>query len=307
MTEDRLFSFNVDAVNLIIGLCLGMRGLPRDIHDLGYAPRLIEAEFPVSDGEALVRPDVVIGSEPQAHTLLTECKSGVTFKEDQARRYGALTPRDLVQGADLPVPETALHDCLYLVTPSCVDAVDCQMAQAGHRFPIASLDRSSFRLARRHLSAVELDALLSEGIDISGCEVIPRSFLPFDVESSDWEVAQYAATGICSLMHSEREEFTVDELAQTICVSWQILGPDYRSNLRDKLRRVVNGLADTDLGGYFERKPKASASETAAWRVLRNPATATHDRRTTQWQTLFRRCNNAVQRLRGGQPQLPLE
>lgn len=296
-------SFSLRLLNAMIGLCEGIRGMPRVLKDLGYKVRGIEARFLLAN-ERWANPDLIVGSAQEGHTLLCEWKSGRNADLDQAERYARVTTRDLTEGAELPLRETRTHDCALFVQPEYGQDVDQALAQAGYSPPMIEADETEMVLTRRQLQPQRLDRAFRESVDISLC---PRHFVPFDRESEDWQIAHHVLNIICLLMHKRVPEFTVDDVAERAFPPWGVIEREYRGQLRDNIRRVVNELSDRDMSGYFERKPKRVRSDPATWVIVSNPADVTYDRRTVQWRALYRACQGAVTNMRGTRPRLPLE
>lgn len=88
-------NFNLTMINLWIGMCRGVAGLPRDLKELGYVDKSIELRFRNQDMET-VCPDLIIASDGLPHTLLFEFKSGANTEEDQLRRYSRVNQNDLM-------------------------------------------------------------------------------------------------------------------------------------------------------------------------------------------------------------------
>ncbi len=87
--------FNLKMLNLWIGLCRGVAGLPDALRKLGYEDKWIEYTFANQDIEK-VCPDLIVASEQLGHTILLEFKSGANTEPDQLRRYSRVTQENLV-------------------------------------------------------------------------------------------------------------------------------------------------------------------------------------------------------------------
>src|SRR5437660_1760886 len=91
-------NLNLALMNLFIGMCKGVAGLPRDLRNLGYGDKWIELRFVNAQGEQVV-PELVIASRQLHHTILFEWKSGANMEADQLRRYAGVTTEDLRERA----------------------------------------------------------------------------------------------------------------------------------------------------------------------------------------------------------------
>src|SRR5262245_33586821 len=106
-------SFNRRMVNLWIGLCRGVSGLPRDLFDLGYEDRWIDHKFQNQDRE-VVNPDLMVASRDEANTLVLEFKSGANTDDDQLRKYARIAQDDLVRGAFIERNAATSHDIVVV-------------------------------------------------------------------------------------------------------------------------------------------------------------------------------------------------
>ena len=109
-------NLNLALMNLFVGMCKGLAGLPRDFRNLQYVDKWIELRFANTDQEQ-VAPELIVSSRRLNHTILFEWKSGPNLEADQLRRYSRVTQDDLSERAALAIEETGSHD--VAVVPIC--------------------------------------------------------------------------------------------------------------------------------------------------------------------------------------------
>jgi hypothetical protein len=100
--------------NAVIGLAHPNPPWPRSLADAGY--RIARIEQPVGTRLGEVCVDLLLVAEERSAILAVECKEG-TVQADQARKYDAMEPLDVVQtgGVSVPDPTAAVLDVVYAV------------------------------------------------------------------------------------------------------------------------------------------------------------------------------------------------
>src|SRR5436190_7263890 len=100
--------------NAVIGLAHPNPPWPQPLADAGY--RIARIEQPVGTRLGEVTVDLLLVADERNAILATECKEG-TVQEDQARKYDAMEPLDVVQtgGVSLHDPTSAVLDVAYAV------------------------------------------------------------------------------------------------------------------------------------------------------------------------------------------------
>jgi len=81
-------------MNYIIGMCKKHENWITILRDLGYDPSIIEQRIRTSSGDTIT-PDLIVTSNKLIHSLVFECKGGMTVDPDQFERYETLTNDDL--------------------------------------------------------------------------------------------------------------------------------------------------------------------------------------------------------------------
>jgi len=128
-------NLNIALMNLFVGMCKGVAGLPRKFRELGYADKWIELRFANAEQEQ-VAPELIIASRQLGHTILFEWKSGQNTEADQLRRYARVTTADLRERAGLAVEETTSHDIAVIGRQEFADRFVSGIVQGGYTFPV---------------------------------------------------------------------------------------------------------------------------------------------------------------------------
>jgi len=289
--------FSLQMVNVWIGLCKGVAGLPRDVTLLGYQDKLIEWRFRTDTGE-LVCPDLIVASKEVGHCLLLEFKGGENASEDQLHRYAGVTRDALQQLAFLQPEETLTHDTVIVGAAEHGKRLKLAIVQSECAFPLVLAHSQSLRLAANSIGEARTDVIFRKGglrIDFS---TAPMSFVPFDSESEDWEVANAVAPVLLEFMCMRRPRIAVDEICEQVFVLvWGAMGEPAKDNARSKIRSVLLMLADEAFSEFIRC---GSSKHFEAVDVVKNPVDFRPDRRTAAFQKLQRSLAEFVESIRTG-------
>jgi hypothetical protein len=153
-------SFSRTMLNLWIGLCRGVAGLPRDLRERGYTDKWIDYKFPNQDLRS-VCPDLIIASERVRHTVLLEWKGGATTDADQFQRYSRVTGADLEQKAVIPVAAARQHDVAIVGEVANADALKATVG--AYPFPVVVRDEAGMVLSANAFKVADINALSPPG------------------------------------------------------------------------------------------------------------------------------------------------
>jgi hypothetical protein len=301
-------SLNLQLLNLFIGLCKGVVGLPQDFRRLHYQEQAIELRFSNSDGDAVV-PELIIASRAVHHTILFEWKSGANTDADQLRRYNGVTQQDLTQRVFLILDQCATHDVtvvgLYENRERLVQGID----NGGYRFPVLAVTDAGLEKIRNQFSAQETDAIFQPTLNIDW-ERLPMSFFPLDGESEDWEYAEQILPYILTQMERGDPRIVVIDLARQVIPFWDIADRNFRQRIRTKIVGVLDYAERHDFRQYIRRNRQYEGrGGSPAWDVIDNPLFDQPDKRLKIWRTMKRRQADLIAHFRGDeiQEELPLE
>ncbi len=284
-------------INAVFGFCVRMRGSwPRPLVPLGYVPCGVEWELKVLlDGrDRTVRPDFICASGKLHHALCIEAKSA-TVKEEQARKYLAVTSLSLLNSVALPQNTDArrlTHDVLYLASQANTEKVVLQLTGMGVALPVVGADEHVFTLVWGEVGQAQLQNLFTHGIQIDVTpDEWPTHFVPFNSRSSLGEIVP-TLSGALSRRIIAGGTFTLEELAADAVRHCHLCGKDEKKALREKIKSLVEDGRRKELKGYYDRV----ASE-PAWRTVRDRITPPN-----QTRTLTRSMVAFVQRVQRGSP-----
>ena len=237
MEETPLSStFSRTQLNLWIGLCKGVYGLPRDIYELGFEPICIDHRFRNSAGES-AHPDLIIESELKGHTLCLEFKSGGP-DEGQLLRNSHILPADLVRQAWVRPSAATSHDVVVVIFTTNSALHQQALSNGGYRFPLLGTQPDGLALIANRFRLDELSSVFIPLLRIDW-SVVPTSFVRIDGELGDWEIAETMGPAILARVISGQPRFGVAEICRDVSDMWSILGGPGQQSLRSRVRAVV--------------------------------------------------------------------
>ena len=203
-------SFSRTMLNLWIGMCRGVAGLPRDLFDLGYVDRWIDFRFRIATGE-IVHPDLIVASGPQRNSLLLEFKSGANVDEEQLRRDALVTPDDLVRAVYIERDAAETHDLVVLALADQIERITIGVDRSGVSLALLCQSADGIALVQGVFSVTDLTRLFSPSMRIPW-DRIPTGFVPVDGSSEDWEIAELVGVEMVARMQRREPSFNVEDL-----------------------------------------------------------------------------------------------
>lgn len=293
-------SFNLQMMNLFLGMCRGVAGLPRDLRRLGYSDKWIEFRFTNSLNQAVV-PELVIGSNILRHSLLIEWKSGANTDAEQLRRYAAVTGEDLRAKAMLTPEESQSHDTVLIGQSEFSERLVVAIDRDGHPFPVLIRNAEGLEPIRNRFRPDELDRVFRPRLMINW-ERIPTFLYPLDRDSEVWSFAELMIPKILEHMAQGAPRILLRDLAEAIVPCWAIVDRPHQQELEQKMLTVMNQACRRDFRAYLRRNRTAEGrTHTPTWDIVSNPLAETPDRRQKEWKTMRRRQESLVGFLRTGQ------
>ena len=174
-------NLNLALMNLFVGMCKGLAGLPRDFRNLQYVDKWIELRFANTDQEQ-VAPELIVSSRRLNHTILFEWKSGPNLEADQLRRYSRVTQDDLSERAALAIEETGSHDVAAIGLQEHAERLTMGLAQGHYTFPLLLVTDDGLAIHQNRFQPNETDAVFRPLLAINWGDV-PNHFFPVDVDS----------------------------------------------------------------------------------------------------------------------------
>ena len=178
MQMGNLFSnFNLQMLNLWIGLCRGEAGLPNDLRMLGYKDKWVELEFQNSQSHN-VEAELIISSDRVRHTVLFEWKEGANTDPDQLNRYAGINTNDLISKATLAPTAVVAHDVCILGLVEHKERLKMGITQGNHAFPLLVVYDDGVSLEYNHFAEQQLSNSFSPKLNINFSR-IPTQIVPF--------------------------------------------------------------------------------------------------------------------------------
>lgn len=292
-------NFNLQMMNLFLGMCRGVAGLPRDLRDLGYRDKWVEFKFANSRGEAVV-PELVIASGRLKHTMLLEWKSGQNTDGDQLRRYAGVTPEDLRTRALLTAEESHAHDVVLIGLAEYEDRLVIAIDRDHHPFPVLVRDAEGLVPVRNGFRVGEADGVFRPKllVDWGG---VPTFLYPLDVASETWEFAEMVIPKVLEQMAQGAPRILLKEVAQAVVPCWGVVDRQHQQELEKKMFGVMDCACRRDFRAFFRRnKTAGSRTHTPTWDVVSNPLAGAPDRRQREWRGMRKRQEALIDFLRTG-------
>ncbi len=290
-------NFNLTMLNLWIGMCRGVPGLPRELKNLGYSDKWIEYKFSNQDLET-VHPELIISSDKLGHTLLLEFKSGQNTDNDQLRRYARITKNDLIRNAYLPATASEKHDIGILGKDEYKDRLCIGIKEGGYSFPLLLTSQEGITLAYNNFHISELYRVFSPLLKINWSRLSSR-FVPLNSESELWELAEVVMPKVLHYMTERRPRVRIEDICQDICITWSMMGDPGRNEIRTKIREVLRQASASDFVQYLRWNKGADSLE-----IIVNPLDFGTDKRTAAYRKLRTIQNHLINKLKTGRTEM---
>ena len=298
-------NYNLFLLNTWIGLCRGVVGLPREIHSLGYREQWIELRFQNSE-DRTVRPEVILSSSLQYHTLLLEWKEGPNTDDDQLERYSFVTTQDLIQRVFIPPDDATNHDVCIIGLAEHEDRLRIGIRNGGYSFPLLLIEKDGFSLSMNQFTASEVTKVFTPKLVIDFNKA-PTQIVPFDHNSEPWEIAERIMPKVIEYMFKRIPIFLLEQLANDRMPLWNIMDPGYKGDLRRKIQCILEDAERHEFQGYFSRNRSVeSRTHSPTWQILHQPSSMKFDKRSREYRKLITRHRRFINALRTGKRQ-PLQ
>lgn len=301
-------SFNLQMLNLWIGLCRGAAGLPSDLRRLGYQDRWIEYAFQNSNNEVVV-PELILSSIQARHTMLLEWKEGKNTDSEQLRRYSGITQEDLIQRAFIDRQAASSLDVVIVGKAEFAERLRVGIERNQHNFPLLLVESSGIRLDLNQFSNNSLNGVFDPVLRIDFSKV-PASFVPFNGDSHLFVVADCVISQIVEYMARREPRVLLARLAEDTVPTLGIMSRQHQQHLRNNMiRQVVEQAARHEFRRYLRRNREAErVTGTPTWDILNNPVDLGVDKRSRGFRALQSAKGALLEALRTGRrPALQLE
>lgn len=296
--EDRSLSFSLTMLNLWIGMCRGVAGLPRGLRDLGYEDQWIDHPFANQDNEVVV-PDLIIASCQRSHTLILEWKDGANTKPDQLRRYSRVSEEDLKNRAYIAGEAARGHDVVIVGQAAYAPRLQMGIQDGGYLFPLLSVEECGVSLRLHKFSAPEVNQLFNPLLEVEW-DNVPTSFVPIDGESEPLEVAEVVIPVVLSCMCKRMPRVDLTVICSDACNTWSIMGKEPQNAIRRRVASILEDAASLEFNKYFRWRGRGNDSGVLEFKS--NPLDLHPSKLTTAYQALQSMQLKLLKRLGKGRP-----
>jgi hypothetical protein len=279
-------NLNLALMNLFVGMCKGVAGVPRDFRQLAYAAKWIELTFGNSEQERVV-PELIIASRELRHTILFEWKGGPNTEADQLRRYNRVTTADLRDRAYLAPDETETHDVAIIGKQEYAERFAMGVDQQHYPFPVLLVSDEGVAIHRNRFVPDQTDDVFRPILEVDW-GTVPTHFFPVDVDSSLSDFAELLIPKVLELMGSGETRILQRHLEETI-PCWTITTRAYQGQLRNKMFEVMDLAIGREFAPYLRRnRDRGAGAELGRhWDVIANPISGSSQMRTGEWKRMM--------------------
>ena len=231
-------------------------------------------EQPVTTTAGKVTVDLVFAARERSSLLAVECKDG-TVQAEQAKRYQAMQPIDLVRTASisLPDPSSASLDVAFAVWGDRAEATIRELSAVAPRAGTLSVD---VRVGWRGPSPgdARLRTVFANSHD-ADLRAIPRLMLADD-SSPPAAVAAAVANELHAAFEGGRESVTVSALVERACWGWPRFGRAFQGRLVKQVTEMLREAQNIDLEDLIVvERPTAQTPEAVVGLRARGAEAAT--------------------------------
>lgn len=242
--------FNLQILNLFVGLLKGDPDLPNDLMALGYQCVAIEPSFDNGAG-GLVKPELLAASTLESHTVLFEWKSGGNVEDEQAMRYAAVTQGSLISNAGLQPVQCATYDVAYAAPGEAAAKAAGALTKMTHPFPVLRASDTTVSLESGAFKSASLTACFSPALEC-GLDHAPLGYVPCWLDSPDHVLADLAVPTILLAMKENSAHITVPTIAAGILPIWNELDDQgMKTKLVKRIHNILTKASELELNEFI--------------------------------------------------------
>jgi len=232
-------------MNYVIGMCKNHKDWICVLNNLGYDISIIEQRIRTSSGEA-IKPDIIVTSNKLLHSLVFECKGGITVDTEQLRRYGTLTENDFRWVNIYTFDHFHFDVCIADIQKNHSAVV----VHVKNQFPIITFGNEEvFKTGK--FDEKKLDTVFENPISLKG-KIPPLSYYPFCEEDEKAYIIPFVMRGLVSIAVKkakggssvlERELITRDDIIEKVFNPvFKTLSRTHQRQLKEKIKKVIHLL-----------------------------------------------------------------
>ena len=233
-------------MNYIIGMCKKHKDWITVLADLGYSPELVEQKIRTSS-EDIVKPDIIVTSTKLVHSLVFECKGGITIDQNQIKRYSALEKTNLLRWVGHASPMFTPDNFRFDVGISDLEENHPFVVAEVRDLPIITFGASKVVKSGEFRSS-ELNAAFKNPISLSG-KVPPLSYYPFCEEDKDPYIATFVIRGLLAIAIKKAKGgptafdeslITRDEILKSLFNPIiDALAKEHQGRLKERIKEII--------------------------------------------------------------------
>ena len=248
-------------MNQMIGLCKKTYGWPSTLKELGYFVELIEPIFVNSESKK-VNADLRLTSNKLVHTLVTECKGGVTVDDQQIEKYAKLTVESIIRKTMVHDPRRLEFEVVFATNIKFRD----ELLKRIGTFPLIIFSETELTKENKFQNK-ELENAFSSPIAISTKP--PTHFYPFNDQDDRALIALYVFQKLVVLSLGTREdsnEIDIDTILSKIQPFWKDIDETKKKALRGKVNDILFEYQKREELKEYLEKVKGKSS----WRITKS-------------------------------------
>ncbi len=253
-------SFNLIALNLVIGLTRGNRWLSplsTDLSVLGY--EVFEIEPGVVTNGGLRTPDVLLASKVTSHSVLGEWTAAQLDerKRGQLIAFSSVTDHELVTQLGVPQVCVGAVGTWVIVPPTVAEPYE-ELVRDGHArallSTLSSPDSGGYVLegVAGTTASAELDGLLSRRTHLRR---IPQGYCRLYLSNLSWEnLAEHVVHALVRLAYGGELEFGIEALCRNMVRVWDDLSTTIQKPIGANVRKAVNQMTRQQYVGRWLKR-----------------------------------------------------
>ncbi len=250
-------------------------------------------EAPVVGEAGAVVLDALAVQEELRLVIPFEAKSGANVDAKQARKYAALTIRDVARSHTLPFRDGTMMPVFGF------------LAEHEERVRLG-LSEAEIEPACLVIGPSKVSLDVPPGTPLGGFEVDvdgpPPGIVTIDADSSHEELQEVLLPQVVAAAARGEDGTTLATLLQSAVPTFQFTGRRARNQMLKKAFKALAAASKRDLADLFVVEPGGREIDVGIVRILRSPASFKPQGETQGWQAVRRRATKA---LRGKAPDQP--
>lgn len=230
--------------NAVLGFAHPMPPWPELLAQAGFEIVRIEQQVTLAEGGKVV-VDLLFAARDRNSLLAVECKEG-TVQVEQARRYEAMQPLDIVRTASVSLPDSsaATLDLAYAVPGQWAEQTLKELPAVAPRAGVLVID-TQVAWSGAAPGDPRLRTVFAQP-HAADLRAVPRLMLA-DEHSPASALAGAVANELHAAMEQGRESVTVGALVEQTCWGWPRYGRAFQGKLVKKIEELLREAQKNDL------------------------------------------------------------